>query len=159
MFVVFASDDLPGAPGCFPGSAGVNGMGEPGVGSVKTRGDVVCASGGGLPWSSICDTTRKPPTTMATTAAATNKVRSRSESFFEPLGTAVPVITPDLSFGDVDAAAWAARRAAAMKSALPPDGSGMTGGLAGDAESSAASRSTGVIGRRVRPGAKPGSSG
>src|SRR5579863_5885581 len=38
MFVVFASDDLPGADGCFPGSDGVNGIGEPGDGSVKTRG-------------------------------------------------------------------------------------------------------------------------
>src|SRR6202050_5747604 len=148
MLVVFASDDFPGAAGCFVGSAGVSGKGEPGVGSVKTRGDVVGPSGGGPPWSSICDTTRKPPTTMATTAAATNKVRSRSESFFEPLGVTVPGITLNLSFGDVAAAAWAARRAAAMKSALPPAGSGMTGGFAGDAESQAAKRLTRLLAPR-----------
>ena len=81
MFVVFASDDLPGADGCFPGSDGVNGMGEPGEGSVKTRGVSVGACGDGLLWSNICDTTRKPPTTIATTAAATNKVRNRSDKF------------------------------------------------------------------------------
>ena len=49
-------------------------------------------------------------------------------------------------FGAAEAAACAARRAAAMKSGLPPPGSGMTGGF----EPSAASRRSDPIGSRRR---------
>jgi hypothetical protein len=76
---------------------------------------------------------------MTTTAAATINVRRRSVIFF---GCAEPPANAELgfSFGAAKAAARAARRAAAMKSDLPPPGSGITGGFDSMAASDAAIR-------------------
>ena len=98
-------------------------------GSVWTPGATLGAGGGDPepPSSRKRETIWKPPTTITTTAAATIKVRRRSVIFFgcaEP-----PEAALDLSCGVAKAAARAARRAAAMKSDLPPPGSGITGGL------------------------------